>query len=47
MRKVIITLAVLLAAQALFSGCIVVDRHHARHERDEEHEEHEEHEHRG
>lgn len=32
------TLAVLLAAQALLSGCILVDRDHARHE---------EHEHRG
>ena len=41
MRKVIITLAVLLAAQALLSGCVLVDRQHARHE------EHEEHEHRG
>ncbi len=47
MRKGIITLAALLAFQALLSGCVLVDRDHARHERYEEHEEHEEHEHRG
>jgi len=37
MRKILITLAVLIAAQALLSGCILVDRDHDRRDRHEEH----------
>ena len=39
------TLAVMVALQAAFSGCVLADRDHARHERHEEPEEHEDHEH--
>ena len=44
MRKTLIILLVLAGLLAVPSGCLVVDRTHARRDRDE-HEDHEEHEH--
>jgi hypothetical protein len=41
MRRIIITLAVLLILQTMFSGCLVVPWDHGRHEEHEEHEERE------
>jgi hypothetical protein len=40
MRRIIIALALVIAVQAAFSGCILVDRDHDRREHHEEHHDH-------